>query len=129
MRHHTLGSKFADRTLFLNLGLCLASALLSLRFALGYRAVPAAALLEPSMIFALAAAAAAFATHQRVRQRLSITAAPLPLFALANLLAGNQRTWVVILLVLSTVAWLAVFALRRRDIYDQDADRIDIRLR
>lgn len=132
-RWTNIHSKFAGRTLFVNIGLFLVSILFCVQFLTGNRTHADAALIDPAAAFALAALVIGIGSFSRHASAPAFSAwrdcLPLLAFASANLLAGHQRPWVWAMFWLAVVVSAVLVATRRHGDYDEDADRITIRPR
>lgn len=107
-------SKMANRSIFFNIGIFLASLIMALVFAFGGKDVPETALVSPVFAFFVSAVFAGVAS-QRSAASFDIVrdGSALPFFLIAYIASGNTRPWLYAMLSL-TVAWLVFIYLSKR---------------
>lgn len=123
-----LHSKMANRSMFFNMGIFLASVMMALAFAAGGKDVSDAALLPPFIAFAISAIFA-FVASQRSDAGLDIIrdGGALPIFLVAYLASGNTRPWLYIMLGLSVVLVVIITMSKKHADYEEDDDIYHIR--
>lgn len=130
----TIYAKFAKRTIFLNTGLFVVSALSCVQFATGYPIPADAAIIDPAIGYAVAAALIGIGVFGRRANSSGFSpwrdCAPLVIFASAVLLGGVRHPWVWTLFGIGVISSALLLILSNRaGGYDEDADRIFINLR
>ena len=121
-------SKFAHRMTFVNTGLAFASVAMLLPFVSNTRVAPDNAVIDPVLAFAISGVTAVVGVYAATRAgkgyRPIRDGLPLLAFAMACILAGNQRGWAWTLLIVAVLGNTIFLFARKHGDMTEEHDRI-----